>query len=56
MRRKYSFDNIMDVLPLIISILIATVVWAYLDLEYGRLLQMIASVTIGFLVGIFLNW
>ena len=41
MRRKYSFDNFMDILPLIITILIVTVVWAYMDLEYDRLFHMI---------------
>ena len=56
MKRKYSFDNFMDILPLIISILIVTVAWVVLDLDDGRLLHMIACVTIGFLVSIFLDW
>lgn len=55
MRRKYSFDNFMDILPLIITILIVTVVWAYMDLEYDRLFHMIACVTAGFIVGIVLD-
>lgn len=55
MRRKYSFDNFMDILPLIIAILIVTVVWAYMDLEYDRLFHMIASVTAGFIVSIVLD-
>ena len=56
MKRKYSFDNFMDILPLIIAILIVTVVWVVLDLDDGRLFHMIAYVTIGFLVNIFLDW
>lgn len=55
MRRKYSFDNLMDILPLIITILIVTVVWAYMDLEYDRLFHMIVSVTAGFIVGVVLD-
>ena len=55
MRRKYSFDNFMDILPLIITILIVTVVWAYMDLEYDRLFHMIACVTAGFIVSIVLD-
>lgn len=55
MRRKYSFDNFMDILPLIITILIVTVVWAYMDLEYDRLFHMIACVTAGFIVSMVLD-
>ena len=55
MRRKYSFDNFIDILPLIITILIVTVVWAYMDLEYNRLFHMIACVTAGFIVIIVLD-
>lgn len=55
MRRKYSFDNFMDILPLIITILIVTVVWAYMGLEYDRLFHMIACVTAGFIVSIVLD-
>lgn len=55
MRRKYSFDNFMNILPLIITILIVTVVWAYMDLEYDRLFHMIACVTAGFIVSIVLD-
>lgn len=55
MRRKYSFDNFMDILPLIITILIVTVVWAYMDLEYDRLFHMIACVTAGFIVSVVLD-
>lgn len=55
MRRKYSFDNFMDILPLIITILIVTVVWAYMDLEYNRLFHMITCVTAGFLVNFFVG-
>lgn len=55
MRRKYSFDNFMDILPLIIAILIVTVVWVYMDLEYNRLFHMITYVTVGFLVNFFVG-
>nr|DAO71496.1 MAG TPA: hypothetical protein [Caudoviricetes sp.] len=56
MRRKYSFNNFMDMLPLIIAILIVTVVWVYMDLEYSWLFHMIACVTIGFIVSVFIGW
>lgn len=56
MRRKYSFDNFMDILPLIIAILIVTVVWAYMGLEYGRLFHMITCVVVGFIVSVFMGW
>ena len=56
MRRKYSFDNFMDILPLIIAILIVTVVWVYMDLEYSWLFHMITCVTIGFIVNFFIGW
>lgn len=55
MRRKYSFDNFMDILPLIIAILIVTVVWAYMGLEYDILFHMIVCVTAGFIVSIVLD-
>lgn len=55
MRRKYSFDNFMDILPLIIAILIVTVVRVYMDLEYNRLFHMITCVTVGFLVNFFVG-
>ena len=56
MRRKYSFDNFTDIIPLIIAIVIAIVVWVVLDLDDGMLFNMIACVTAGFFVGIFLDW
>ena len=56
MRRKYSFDNFMDILPLIIAILIVTVVWAYMGLEYGWLFHMITCVVVGFIVSVFMGW
>lgn len=56
MRRKYSFDNVMDILPLIIAVLIVTVVWAYMGLEYGWLFHMITCVVVGFIVSVFMGW
>lgn len=55
MRRKYSFDNFMDILPLIITILIVTVVWVYMDLDYDRLFHVIACITAGFIVSVVLD-